>query len=455
MTQNYTSQRPALADRKFTSPAVEKTLQAVKAQIADPELAWLFENCYPNTLDTTVRFRPDGGEGGGPDTFVITGDIDAMWLRDSTAQVWPFLPLVGQDPQLQQLFAGVIRRQCTCILYDPYANAFMGSPEEKTQWVSDHAQMLPGIHERKWEIDSLCYPLRLAHGYWMQTRDASPMDARWEQAMALVLQTFRQQQRREGDGPYYFHRDEPGEPRTSRSPSGEPIPDFGPPVQPNGLICSRFRPSDDAVTYQYLIPSNFFAAAALRQMAELLREVRHNAEMAAEADALADEVSAALAQHARAEHPDFGTIYPYEMDGRGGVLLMDDANVPSLLSLPYLGACDPADPVYQATRRFVWSCSEPVVCGRASTPASAARIPGPNTIWPIALSMYALTSSSETEVAAVIAALKATHAGTGFMHESFDASNPDNFSRTWFAWANSLFGEMIVQTAARFPHLLG
>ena len=453
MTEPFISQRPAPADRNFTSPAVEETLQRVKAQIADPELAWLFENCYPNTLDTTVRFRPDGGEGGGPDTFVITGDIDAMWLRDSTAQVWPFLPLVTQDLQLRQLFTGVIRRQCVCILYDPYANAFMGSPEEKTQWVSDHALMLPGIHERKWEIDSLCYPLRLAHGYWTQTGDAAPFDAQWEQAMALILQTFREQQRKNGDGPYYFHRDEPGEPPSSRSPSGEPVPDFGPPVQPNGLICSRFRPSDDAVTYQYLIPSNFFAVAALRQMATLLRDVKHNAELAAEADALADEVSAALAQHARIEQEGFGTIYPYEMDGRGGVLLMDDANVPSLLSLPYLGACAPDDPLYQATRRFVWSAANPwFASGRYAGIGSPHT--GRGTIWPIALSMYALTSTSEAEVAEVIATLKATHAGTGFMHESFDADDPSRFSRTWFAWANSLFGEMIVQTAARFPHLL-
>ncbi len=453
MPQTFTSRRPAPADRKFTSPAVEETLQRVKSQIADPELAWLFENCYPNTLDTTVRFRPDGGEGGGPDTFVITGDIDAMWLRDSTAQVWPFLPLVTQDPRLQQLFAGVIRRQCVCILYDPYANAFMANPEEKTQWVSDHALMLPGIHERKWEIDSLCYPIRLAHGYWTQTGDASPFDAQWEQAMALILQTFREQQRKDGDGPYFFHRDEPGEPLTSRSATGEPVPDYGSSVQPNGLICSRFRPSDDATTFQYLIPSNFFAAAALRQMATLLRDARQNTGLAAQANALAEEVAAALAAHARTEHPEYGTIYPYEMDGMGGVLLMDDANVPSLLSLPYLGACDTADPIYQATRRFVWSKANPWFSEDKYAGIGSPHT-GLNTIWPIALSMYALTSTSETEVAQVIATLKATHAGTGFMHESFYADNPNRFSRTWFAWANSLFGEMIVQTAAHFPHLL-
>jgi len=454
MTQTFSSQRPAPTERKFTSPAVEETLRRVKSQIADPELAWLFENCYPNTLDTTVHFSPDGGEEGGPDTFVITGDIDAMWLRDSTAQVWPFLPLVTADPRLQQLFAGVIRRQCVCILYDPYANAFMADPEEKTQWVSDHALMLPGIHERKWEIDSLCYPIRLAHGYWTQTGDASPFDAQWEQAMALILQTFRQQQRKDGTGPYYFHRDERGQPLTSRTPSGEPVPDYGSPMKPNGLICSRFRPSDDATTFQYLIPSNFFAACALRQMAELVTALGRSPELAEEATALADEVAGALAQHARAEHPEHGTIYPYEMDGLGGVLLMDDANVPSLLALPYLGGCDVSDPIYQATRRFVWSQANPWFFEDKYAGIGSPHT-GPNTIWPIALSMYALTSTSEAEVAQMIATLKATHAGTGFMHESFHAGDPADFSRTWFAWANSLFGEMIVQTAARFPHLLG
>lgn len=454
MPQTFTSRRPAPADRKFTSPAVEETLQRVKSQIADPELAWLFENCYPNTLDTTVQFSPDGGEDGGPDTFVITGDIDAMWLRDSTAQVWPFLPLVSVDPRLMQLFAGVIRRQCVCILYDPYANAFMADPEEKTQWVSDQTLMLPGIHERKWEIDSLCYPIRLAHGYWKATGDATPFDAQWEQAMALVLQTFREQQRKDGTGPYFFHRNERGEPLTSRSGSSEPVPDFGSPVQPNGLICSRFRPSDDATTFQYLIPSNFFAVAALRQMGELINVLGRSPALAEEAGALADEVAAALAQFARVEQPDYGTIYPYEIDGRGGVLLMDDANVPSLLSLPYLGACDPADPIYLATRRFIWSKVNPWFAEGKYAGIGSPHT-GPNTIWPIALSMYALTSTSETEVAHVIATLKATHAGTGFMHESFHADDPMDFSRTWFAWANSLFGEMIVQTAERFPHLLG
>jgi len=454
MTQTFTSRRPAPTERKFTSPAVEETLQRVKSQIADPELGWLFENCYPNTLDTTVHFSPDGGDEGGPDTFVITGDIDALWLRDSTAQVWPFLPLVTADPRLQQLFAGVIRRQCVCILYDPYANAFMADPEEKTQWVSDHALMLPGIHERKWEIDSLCYPIRLAHGYWTQTGDATPFDAQWEQAMALILQTFREQQRKGGPGPYYFHRDERGEPLTSRSPAGEPVPDYGSPVKPNGLICSRFRPSDDAVMFQYLIPSNFFAVAALRQMAELVNVLNRSPKLAEEATALADEVAAVLSQSARAEHPEHGTIYPYEMDGLDGVLLMDDANVPSLLALPYLGACDVSDPIYQATRRFVWSQSNPWFFKDKYAGIGSPHT-GPNTIWPIALSMYALTSTSETEVAQVIATLKATHAGTGFMHESFHANDPADFSRTWFAWANSLFGEMIVQTADRFPHLLG
>ncbi len=94
----YESQRPPAGERCFTSPTIERTINEVKAKIADPELAWMFENCYPNTLDTTVDYEVIDGK---PDTFVITGDIDAMWLRDSTAQVWPYMPYITEDEKLR------------------------------------------------------------------------------------------------------------------------------------------------------------------------------------------------------------------------------------------------------------------------------------------------------------------------------------------------------------------
>ena len=160
------------AKRKFKSPAVERTIERVKSSIGNKELAWMFENCFPNTLDTTVDFEVIDGR---PDTYVITGDIDAMWLRDSTAQVWPYLPLMKEDPALQQLIAGVINRHARCILKDPYANAFYKDETKVSQWKSDHTEMKPGVHERKWEIDSLCYPIRLAYHYWKLTGDTSPL----------------------------------------------------------------------------------------------------------------------------------------------------------------------------------------------------------------------------------------------------------------------------------------
>src|SRR3974377_1597009 len=175
--------RPAVQKRNFTSEAVETKISEVKRSISDPELAWLFENCFPNTLDTTVR---TGRRNSKPDTFVITGDIDAMWPRHSTAQVWPYLPLAKEDRKLKTLLAGVINRQTRCVLIDPYANAFNDGPTGGP-WAKDLTRMRPELHERKWEIDSLCYPVRLAHGYWKTTGDTSPFDADWLFRLRPVL----------------------------------------------------------------------------------------------------------------------------------------------------------------------------------------------------------------------------------------------------------------------------
>ncbi|MGW8267183.1 MAG: glycoside hydrolase family 125 protein, partial [Longimicrobiales bacterium] len=195
-SQDFTSRRPPPGERRFASEAVEETVRRISADIADPELAWLFGNCFPNTLDTTVDF---GTLEGKPDTFVINGDIEAMWLRDSTAQVWPYLPLTPRDPRLGALIRGVIHRQTRCILIDPYANAFNKEPGE-SPWKDDLTEMKPELHERKWEVDSLCYPIRLAHGYWRTTGDTAPFDREWVAAMEMVLRTFQEQQRKDGPG---------------------------------------------------------------------------------------------------------------------------------------------------------------------------------------------------------------------------------------------------------------
>ena len=147
-TQRYNNtNRPPEKERLFKSKAVESEIKRIKKLLKNPKLAWMFENCFPNTIDTTVHFRLD--ENGEPDTFVYTGDIHAMWLRDSGAQVWPYVQLANDDPELKKMIAGVINRQFKCINFDPYANAFNDGPTGG-DWMSDITDMKPEVHERNY-----------------------------------------------------------------------------------------------------------------------------------------------------------------------------------------------------------------------------------------------------------------------------------------------------------------
>lgn len=431
----YVSQRPKQEVRLFVSDAVEKKIQEIKGMLKNPYLAWMFENCFPNTLDTTVHFRKRDGK---PDTFVYTGDIHAMWLRDSGAQVWPYVQLANEDPKLKEMLEGVIRRQFMCINIDPYANAFNDGPVGG-EWQSDLTDMKKELHERKWEIDSLCYPLRLAYHYWKVTGDAGVFDEVWVEAITNVLKTFKEQQRKDGVGPYKFQR------RTERALDTLNNDGKGAPVRPVGLIVSAFRPSDDATTLQFLVPSNFFAVTSLRKAAEILTQVNKNEALAKECTDLATEVETALKRYATYNHPEFGTIYAFEVDGFGNHYLMDDANVPSLLALPYLGDVDVNDPIYQNTRRFVWSESNPYFFkGKAGEGIGGPHI-GYDMVWPMSIMMKAFTSQSDEEIKDCIQMLMTTDAGTGFMHESFHKDDPKHFTREWFAWQNTLFGELIIK----------
>ena len=433
----FESKRPPLADRKFTSEAVEAMIKKIKAGLPNKELGWLFENCFPNTLDTTVDFETINDK---PDTYVITGDIDAMWLRDSSAQVWPYLPLMKEDKKLQQLIAGVINRQIKCIHLDSYANAFYKDETKVSEWkATDITDMKAGIHERKWEIDSLCYPIRLSYKYWKTTGDTTPFDNYWKEAIQLVVKTFKEQQRKTGDGPYNFQR------TTAWATDGVPLGGYGYPVKPVGLICSMFRPSDDATIFPFLIPSNFFAAVSLKHAAEMVNKINKDAALANECTALSNEISNALKQYAVATHPLYGKVYAYEVNGFDSYNLMDDANVPSLLSLPYLNALPVSDPVYQNTRKLLLSSSNPFFFkGKA-----AEGIGGPHAgmfmIWPLSITMRALTSNNASEIKQCVQWLIKTHGGTGFMHESFHKDDPAKFTRKWFAWANTLFGELVME----------
>jgi hypothetical protein len=439
--------RPSSGDRHFRSAAVEALIPQVKKQIGDPALRTIFENCFPNTLDTTVFSSSFEGK---PDTYVVTGDIDAMWLRDSSAQVWPYLPLAKQDDGLRELLEGVIRRQARMILIDPYANAFMrDTTAAPLSWaVHDKTDHKPGVGERKWEIDSLCYPIRLAHGYWQETGDARPFDAQWKQAAWTIVRTFREQQRKQSPGPYSFQRN-------SAVPYDTvPLSGFGNPARSVGMIFSMFRPSDDACIYPLFVPANMFAVQSLHQLATLAAHACDDAKLATEANALAAEVQRALEQHGKVQHPRFGEIWAYEVDGYGNALMMDDANAPGLLTAAYLGCARLDDPMYRRTRAFVLSDSNPYFFqGKAADGVGGPHV-GLNMVWPMSIMYRALTSTDEREIRQCLVWLRDTTAGTGFMHESFDKDNPAKFSRSWFAWANTLFGELVVKLAKSRPSLL-
>jgi meiotically up-regulated gene 157 (Mug157) protein len=440
--------RPAKGDRHFTSVAVEALIPRVQQKIADASLATIFENCFPNTLDTTVFTSSYEGK---PDTYVVTGDIDAMWLRDSSAQVGPYLALAKEDAKLSELIEGLIRRHARMILLDPYANAFMRDEKSAPlSWaVNDKTEQRPGVGERKWEVDSLCYTIRLAHGYWKATGDTRPFDARWKEAAWTIVRTFRAQQRKDGPGPYKFQRE-------SAVPNDTlPLGGFGNPARAVGMIFSMFRPSDDACIYPLFVPANLFAVVSLRKLAELAARVLDDAKLATEAEALAAEVQLGLAQFGKTRHAQFGEIWAYEVDGYGNALMMDDAGAPGLLNLPYLECCRNDEALYKRTRQFVLSeANEYFSRGKAAEGVGSPHT-GSNMIWPMGFVYPALTSTDDKEIRQCLRWLRDTTAGTGFMHESFQKDDAANFTRPWFAWANTLFGELVMKLAAERPALLG
>ena len=411
-----------------TASVIASEIQKLEPQLrAYPELWNHFRKCFLNTIETTVQ-QSDG------DTFVITGDIPAMWLRDSTAQVLHYLRFADHS-EVADMVEGLLQRQADCILRDPYANSFnreeiSGSPHNR-----DLPRVSGWVWERKYEIDSLCYPLWLAEKFYNKTGRTAFLNETFAEALQAILTVFRTEQNH-STSPYYFIRtDCPPSDTLTCEGRGEP-------VAVTGMTWSGFRPSDDACKYGYLVPSNLFAVRALKS-AEKLASLAGWEDLAAQSAALGAEIAEGVRKHGLVEHPEFGRIYAYEVDGLGNANLMDDANVPSLLALPYLEVCEKDDPLYLRTRAFVLSSENPYYyqgslargIGSPHTPAGY--------IWPIALCVQAMTSTDVGEIANILKTLMNTHGGTGFMHESFDPNAPEQFTRDWFAWANSMFGELV------------
>ena len=410
-----------------TADIIASKLEALRPELeAVPGLWEMFRKCFLSTIETTVQQTPG-------DTFVITGDIPAMWLRDSTAQVLHYLRF-ADAPEVATMVEGLISRQADCILRDPYANAF-NREENSFKPYNDTPRASDWVWERKYEIDSLCYPLWLADKYLAKTGNTAFLTEKFLKALETVLDVLRTEQNH-SSSPYRFQR-------TDCAPSDTlPWEGMGNPVSYTGMTWSGFRPSDDACKYGYLIPSNFFAVRAM-EAARKLAQAAGREDLAQKAARLEETIREGIREYATLEHPRFGTIYGYETDGFGNYNLMDDANVPSLLSLPYLEACGADDPIYRNTRSFVLSSSNPYYYEGAL----AKGIGSPHTpegyIWHISLCVQAMTSTDDDEILSLVKMLLTTHGGTGFMHEGFDPNAPENFTRDWFAWANSMFGELI------------
>ncbi len=412
-------------------------MQDMIVQVADalpqfPRLPQIFADTFSNTYATTLQKQDDGS------VFVITGDIPAMWLRDSAAQVRVYLPLAKTDPHFASLIAGVVKRQMHCVLQDPYANAFNIAANGHCH-NQDQTEMSAWIWERKYELDSLCAPLKLAHDLWMATGQVDYFDEVFVKAAWLIVKTISLEKRHENSS-YRFERfDVP--PLDTLANEGQ-----GYPVAYTGMSWSGFRPSDDSCTYNYLVPSNMFAVVALESLAKLPLE---DVALKLAAQKLATEIRNGIETYGKIRHPQFGEIYAYEVDGLGNHNIMDDANVPSLLAAPYMGYCSADDAIYQSTRAFVLSQVNPYFYqGKAASGIGSPHTPK-DFIWPISLCMQGLTSTSRDEQFVLLEKLLNTDASTGLMHEGFHKDDPTKFTRPWFSWANSLFAEFVMKVSGK------
>ena len=420
--------------KRYLSAETERVC-AVLEQHGEAKLSKLFRNCYVNTFETTTKQLSDGT------TYIFTGDIPAMWLRDSTAQVHQYLPLAAKNSAVADILQGLLRRQMQCILYDPYANAF-NETENGCGHVKDFPRQKPMIWERKYEIDSLCFPLQLCYEFWKSTgRTDFLTDGLYLQTVQTVLALWKTEQHHTENSPYRFIRE--------NCPTTDTLQNngLGTAVSYTGMTWSGFRPSDDACVYGYLIPSNLFAVTVLRGVAEIAESVLHNTAIQDSAVQLGGEIETGVRKYGIVEYKNFGKIYAYETDGFGHYNFMDDSNVPSLLSIPYFGYCATDDPIYRNTRRFILSKSNPYYYeGKVLKGTGSPHTPE-GYVWHIGLALQGLTAETIEEKRAVLKMLAISDADTGYMHEGVCADNPSSFTRPWFAWANSICSELILQYA--------
>ena len=386
--------------------------RAAETAALSARLETLYLTAYDEAINRHATVARDGT------TYVSTGDIEAEWLRDASAVVEPYIGLSLSDEQIAGKLRGVVARPARYILLDPYANAFS---------LDYH------VVERKFEADSLLYPIWLASRYWKETGDRSIFTGSVNAAFERVLSVLRVEQR-------HARRSHYRNPQLANGGEGSP-------TRFTGMVWSGFRPSDDPCRYQYNIPVNMFAVVVMRDLADIERTVYRNSRDAENAWGLAVEIQRGVEQYGTVQLAPFGKIYAYEVDGMGHANVMDDANIPSLLAIPYFGYLPSDDRLYAATRAFALSERNPYYyVGKY-----ARGIGSPHTsrgyVWPLALVMQALTSRDPAEVTRILGYIADSDVGDHRLHESFNANWPEAFTRDDFAWPNALYGELMRRRA--------
>ena len=411
----------AFADLRLCVEKFKQTLQ-------DEELKEMFDRCFFNTLYTTTFFEEDGS------AFIITGDIPAMWLRDSSAQVMQYLFFAKECASVQKLIKGLLKKQFTYILLDPYANAFNREANGNGH-IYDLDKQSTWVWERKFELDSLCYPLWRLTRYYEKTQDKSCFDDLFLQAFDLIIDIFRIEQSHAEKSSYYheiYNRD-----KSRWCGKGTPVANCG-------LVWSGYRPSDDKCTYGYYLPGNMFIVTVLTKLEPLFKEVLKDGQRAQICADLAAEIQSALDKLAVVEK-NGKKIYALETDGLGNYNLMDDANIPNLLAMPYYEYPYIDMEVYQNTRASMLSFENPYYFeGKVLKGIGSPHTPK-DRVWPLSLIIRALTSEDEGEIRENVVMLLHSTGGTGYIHEAVDKDDDAIYSRAWFAWANSLFAYMILE----------
>lgn len=411
--------------------SVQQFLDKVNELAKDyPKWLNVFNSRFLDTLQNTVKINDDGT------TFVLTGDIPAMWLRDSTAQLRPYLFLANESDEIKQLIKGLIERHFQMIHVDPYANAFNETANHAGHQ-DDHTKMEPIIWERKYEIDSLCYAIQLSYLYYKTTGDTSHFNETFVQGIDDILTVWETEQNHE-NSPYTFERD------TWREEDTLTHEGRGTPVAYTGMTWSGFRPSDDRCIYHYLVPSNMFAVVVLRYLEEIFTDLLPDETRRQRVVKLKDEIDRGIQEHAIVKNEKGQDVYAYEVDGLGNYSIMDDANIPSLLSAPYLGYCSEDDPVYQNTRATILSSENPYFYSGTEASGIGSSHTPEDYIWHMAIAMEGLTSSDPVKQKAVLDTLVKTDGGTGVLHEGFHKDDSTQYTREWFSWPNMLFVELML-----------